>query len=369
MECRACHEEKLRHEFPTPTDLPDCEHPLLVCVRCLHSSKGCRVPGCAREFEEPELAMLRMALSACDIEFDKEQLALPTTPRAHAADAPAPEVAQLFTALTLVAMDGRESAIATTPDMYVADLKMLVQRQLGVPANLQRLIIDDVIMQNLDNSVPRRQALTVGHYVRSATRRVSLVRLLFAVRSDSDLDELTFDLNWGYPPTRGGRRDYLDGAAFIFDTNHAYKDFVCHAKTMAFDGKNAIDGIQHSGDLMDDARKIGHHFINMKLSSVPPHITTIYLTLSAWDSPTIGVFPNVKITLHDRRRPTEELSPPWPAAVAAPSKALIMCALERLGGDWEVVNVGEPSAGCEHDLFGPIIEMLERRRRVGARRV
>eukprot|EP00048_Salpingoeca_helianthica_P017731 m.238770 g.238770 ORF g.238770 m.238770 type:complete len:356 (+) comp22020_c0_seq1:86-1153(+) len=352
MECEKCKLEKLRSEFPTTTDLPGCEHPFLVCLQCLHTRERCRQ--CRRSFSASERAVLAAAYHKCDLVFDENlQLGTDMAPRGRAHT-------QAFSSLLVVGMDGKETEVAAEPTLSVADFKARIRTRLGKETGLQRLFYEGTNMKVYGEG---NTLHVLGDFVRGESRRVTLVVLLFSVTSESDLENITFDLHWGYPAGRG--RDYLDAACFVFDTANAYRDLVFYAKNVCDVAVARPDVLCHSGDLMDDARRTGHHYIRVNLRQLSPAISTLYLTLSAYNSPFVGNYPNIAITLRDARRPTEELAPPWQPTIAARSQSVIMCALVREGeGGWGVVAVGEAAPGNAHDLFATLIPVLERRPRL-----
>ena len=106
---------------------------------------------------------------------------------------------------------------------------------------------------------------------------IHLMLLLYAV--PSYLNEVVFDLYWGYP---AHGEDYLDASALMFSGKN------CAGVVDYRHRKRANGAIVHSGDLMDNFNQIGHHFITVELHNIPSRVTSIFFTLSAWDSPTIS---------------------------------------------------------------------------------
>jgi stress response protein SCP2 len=201
----------------------------------------------------------------------------------------------------------------------------------------------------------------LGDFVRSTNRRVTLIALLFAVSAQSNLHNITFDLQWNYPARS---EDYLDAACFVFDSDYVYKDVLFYGKKEADPSVCASDVMRHSGDLMDHVHRTGHHYITMDLRRMPANISTLFLTLSAYNSPTVSSYLPITITLRDTQAPTQELTPPWQPHIAA-SQSVIMCALVREGeGGWGIVPIGEGAPGTAHDLFSKLISELERRPRI-----
>ena len=92
--------------------------------------------------------------------------------------------------------------------------------------------------------------------------------------NDEALDHVIFDLFWGYP-TSG--RDYLDASVLIYK-GQSFQGLVDYRH-------GAYSGVSHSGDVMDDAKCLGHHTISVKLKSLPAAVNKLFFTLSAWNSP------------------------------------------------------------------------------------
>jgi hypothetical protein len=92
---------------------------------------------------------------------------------------------------------------------------------------------------------------------------------------------IRFDLSWGFP---GGVKDYLDGSAFAFSMKQKFRAFC------DYNHRTPTANVTHSGDLIDEAQKIGHHLISLDLEKLSGDVSAIYFTLSAWNCPTIAHF-------------------------------------------------------------------------------
>ena len=150
-----------------------------------------------------------------------------------------------------------------------------------------------------------------------------------------DLDKVIFDLFWGYPDSG---RDYLDASALIFSGETLLK---------VIDYRNGFweSCFRHSGDVMDDSKRLGHHTINVWISKIPSGVTKIFFTLSAWNSPNISKYKHPSLKFYDAKRPNQQLCSDT-MSHAAYSQAIIMCALCRVGGSsWKVYSLGELSPG------------------------
>lgn len=165
------------------------------------------------------------------------------------------------------------------------------------------------------------------------TTTLNLIVLLYAI--PDSFDHVIFDLFWGYP-TRG--RDYLDASVLIYSGNQL-QETADYCRTWRFSG-----AVYHSGDVMDDAKRLGHHTINVKLKSLPPNIDKLLFTLSAWNSPNISKYKNPSLRFFDAKEPTKQLCSDQ-MQNAAYSQAIIMCSLSKIDGMWNVFSLRTPSAG------------------------
>ena len=147
------------------------------------------------------------------------------------------------------------------------------------------------------------------------------------------LDNVIFDLFWGYP-TRG--RDYLDASVLIYSGSsfQTVVDYRCRA----------FSGVTHSGDVMDDVKRLGHHTINVKLKSLPSSVDKLFFTLSAWNSPDISKYKNPSLRFFDAKEPNKQLCSDQ-MQHAAHSQAIIMGSLCKINHSWKVLSLRKQSAG------------------------
>lgn len=162
------------------------------------------------------------------------------------------------------------------------------------------------------------------------------------------LNKVVFDLYWGYP-TSG--IDYLDASALLF-SGSTYIEVVdyCH-------GSQTSNAIKHSGDLMDDFNKLGHHIINVELQKIPVNVTNIVFTLSAWSSPTISYYKNPSLKFYEQSNPSKMLCTEQ-IKKAGHRQAIVMCSLSRRGGQWFVDGNGALSDGNARQ-YGPLISTIQ----------
>ena len=112
-------------------------------------------------------------------------------------------------------------------------------------------------------------------------------------------------------------------------------DYRCSASCAA---------VRHSGDVMDDVKRLGHHTINVSIKSIPFYINKLVFTLSAWNSPNISKYPNPSLRFFDAKFPDKQLCSDE-MKHAAYSQAIIMCSLSNKGGQWQVFSLKTRSGG------------------------
>ena len=158
--------------------------------------------------------------------------------------------------------------------------------------------------------------------------------LLYAI--PEDFDEVIFDLFWGYPQ-RG--KDYLDASILLYSGSN----FV---EVVDYNNRKSQSclAVTHSGDVMDNEKKLGHHTINVSIKSIPRQINKLVFTLSAWNSPNISKYPNPSLKFFDAKFPDKQLCSDE-MSHAAYSQAIIMCCLSHKGGGWQVFSLKHLSAG------------------------
>ena len=149
-------------------------------------------------------------------------------------------------------------------------------------------------------------------------------------------DHVIFDLFWGYPHQG---RDYLDASVFLYNES-TFIEVVDFRHTAS----KSCSAVKHSGDVMDDANRLGHHTIDVWIKSIPAHINKIVFTLSAWRCPNISKYPNPSLRFFDAKFPDKQLCDDE-MSHAAYSQAIIMCCLKKRGSEWQVFSLKSLSAG------------------------
>ena len=186
---------------------------------------------------------------------------------------------------------------------------------------------------------PDNKEATLSTYNVKSGDTVHLMVLLYAV--PSNLNKVVFDLHWGYPPNG---RDYLDASALVF-TGKTFVEVVDYTKR----GKTVGEAICHSGDLMDDNNRIGHHIIHVELQKIPANVTNVFFTLSAWNSPTISHFKNPSMKFFELSNPTKMLCTDQTKS-AGHRQAIVMCSLTRRGGSGMLIAMAPSPVGMQSSM-------------------
>lgn len=177
---------------------------------------------------------------------------------------------------------------------------------------------------------------------------IHLMIVLYAI--PQNFDHVIFDLFWGYPSSG---KDFLDASCLLFSGKS-------HVGTVDYSRPNRIfsgNSIRHSGDVMDDYSRIGHHTIEVRLKTIPANVTHLYFTLSAWNSPTIAHFPNPSLRFFEASDKQKNLCETR-FTHARHSQAVIMCSVRRLPNGWKIFESGKLSAGNAGN-YKPLIATLQ----------
>lgn len=159
-----------------------------------------------------------------------------------------------------------------------------------------------------------------------------LVVLLYAI--PEAFDHVIFDLYWGYPFSG---RDYLDASCLLYQGTHFLN--------LADYNNRYIDGISHSGDVMDNRKCIGHHTIHVYFKRIPSNVTHLFFTLSAWSCPNIARYPNPSLKFYEADNKEKDLCKTT-FTHAGNSQAVVMCSVSKNSqGRWEIYESGKLSAG------------------------
>lgn len=218
-----------------------------------------------------------------------------------------------------------------------------------------------VFQTRLSNSNPA----TLKDFCVKPNSKIQLVRLLYAI--PQNIDKVVFDLNWEYPTETDllegtEKRDYLDASCLIFEGEKCVRtiDFVqknalMQAMLQKYKNKGIKQqewGVKHSGDRMDDRKRIGHHFIDVSINDIPENVTNLFFVLSAWNAPTISRYPNPSLSFYEKSNPEANLCSTT-FTHASDHSAVVMCSLSRSKNGWVVYENGQTSSGNAKD-YDPI---------------
>lgn len=195
------------------------------------------------------------------------------------------------------------------------------------------------------------------------------MKLLYAI--PQNFDKVVFDLNWEYPTDAkllegNEKRDYLDASCLIYQGEECVRtiDFMQTnelMQEMLVRYRNIMTtewGVKHSGDHMDDKNRKGHQFIDVSIKEIPDKVTNMFFVLSAWNAPTISMYPNPSLSFYDKSKPLNNLCS-TSFTHALDYSAVVMCSLSRTKNGWVVYENGQTSSGNAKD-YGPIKRCVKR---------
>lgn len=322
MFCELCKQKKLRREFPTKTLIDECNHAALHCLRC--------VTRVVKEENKCSQCLQHVAIDNPNYcEFVKTlQRLFPEAPRCLTGKE---EVIQedIDQTISVVMLGGDSTVLEYNPNMTIQELKIYIQEKLGPIPDKQRLIYKGKEIRMNKNTI----LATLQDYNIRPFSTLHLIVVLFDI--PESFDQVIFDLFWGYPRNK---RDYLDASVLIYS-----------GKKLAYiaDYRHKVffnDAVCHSGDVIDDEKREGHHTIDVKLKSLPVEVDKLFFTLSAWNSPNISKYKDPRLRFFDAREPDVQLCRDQ-LQDAAQSQAVIMSSLSRIDGGWKVCRSLTLSAG------------------------
>jgi len=226
-------------------------------------------------------------------------------------------------------LDGQTHEVTVNVLLTVSDLKTKISTATGVGKKFQRLLSGDTEILEYRSGIQT----TLQDYQIKQGSVVQLLRLLYEFANTSNLNNITFDLIWGFPKQG---RDYLDATCMMYEGMN-YKTIV------DFTTKEQL-GVTHSGDVMDTTAKTGKHIIKISLKEVAKNISHLYFILSAWNTPSIIDFKLPSVKFFDNNAPDVPLNE-YSIPSAGESQAVIMCCLLRCDEGWRVMALGRKSPG------------------------
>lgn len=321
--CKQCGIEKLSNEFPPVTVSDECDHPPLACLRCVvdfcQKNEKCPHPGCSISVPQnfPTIQWFKAILD----EMFREYEAVYTPP--------APKVTGKEN-LNITVLNGDSTHIPYYSFMPMSEVQMYINSKLNIPPNKQKILFEDKEVK-IFKSNGQPSTLSDNNIPPYAT--LYLVVLLYAI--PEAFDHVVFDLYWGYPSSG---RDYLDASCLVYQgTQFLYLE--------DFRRRRNINGISHSGDLMNDYTRTGHHTIHVYLKQIPSNVTHLFFTLSAWRSPNIARYPNPSLKFYEASNIKKDLCKTT-FTHASNSQAVVMCSVSKNSqGRWEIYESGKLSAG------------------------
>ncbi|CAG8707966.1 6567_t:CDS:2, partial [Funneliformis mosseae] len=348
MKCTNCKVDKLSQEFPPDVISKNCFHVPNFCLRCVIEHL------CVQKQNEAQQTCPECEAILSIEEFEDLDLAWEKAPfRIHIEKISEPEPTTEYTQngndlkgdFYIVLLNGTKLKFGLESIKNVLSLKEAINKQTTIEIDKQKLIYKGVELQTYSThgKTPRQ----LSEYSIVAECHIQLLVLLYSISKELSINALTFDLFWEYP--RDKRRDFLDGTCLIYtDTGSNSHIFDYKRKTLV-----DIPSMDHSGDVVNDAARRGHHRITANLAEMPSNVTKLYFVLSSWSSPNIGCFPNPSFKMFDPSNPNVQLCS-YSISSAASSRAVIMCVVSKnREGYWNVFEVGKLSDGNARN-YAPI---------------
>ncbi|XP_013410155.1 uncharacterized protein LOC106173543 [Lingula anatina] len=323
MKCYICRKDKLSKEFPRVTLTNSCDHAPLHCLRCLIEC-----------VETKESCPCGQSVQKSDRRFKQFKTAFNCLfpvylPSNQVSDVPAAST-KTGDRIAIVQLDGEGTTIPFQATMTVLELKQQIEKSLKHKASKQRLIHNEkeLKVRLQDGSLARLSDYNVQPH-----NTIHLMVLLYAI--PDHFNEVVFDLFWGYPSSGC---DYLDASCLVYSGGN-----FCSV----IDYRNRAspnNAIWHSGDVLNDFTKTGHHTINVKLKNLPSNISHLFFTLSAWNSPNISKYPSPSLNFFEASNKSKSLCNTT-FVHAGLSQAVIMCSVSRVDGAWQIFESGKLSRG------------------------
>ena len=323
MICKLCGEDKLSKEFPHAHLIEECsEHPLLHCLRCVTNAikNNSKCSQCGIDVGED------------NIQYKKYVATLGFLfPAVEADEGVYESVDDSTSHVVITTLSGERTTLIYDPEQTIMSVKDVVEKDLKTPFSNQCLLFNEIELKLKGQD---DQLLKIKDYEIPPNSTIYLLVLLYAI--PENFDNVVFDLFWGYPE---GKKDYLDASVFLYSDTE-FVEVVDYNDRAS----KSCSAVQHSGDVMDNIKRLGHHTINVSIKSIPAQINKLVFTLSAWNSPNISKYPNPSLKFFELKFPDRQLCSDE-MSHAAHSQAIIMCSLTKRGGGWQVFSLKHLSAG------------------------
>ncbi|CAG8460819.1 17373_t:CDS:10 [Acaulospora morrowiae] len=340
MKCSKCSLDKLSREFPSDIVSQKCGHVSTYCLKCLmnhfQAPKDTRqCPECQAVLTQKEIRDLNNSWEKAPFRIDIENISQIKSSNSKNDSELSVSGNATAGSFYVVLLNGQKMKFELENLKTVIALKEALKVQTGVEVSKQKLIHKGVEMNSYNTG---RVQNSLGEYGIASDSHIQLIVLLYSISKELSVQNLTFDLFWGYPVTGC---DYLDGTCMLYMGNTNWRKFDYQSTAYP-----DIRDMKHSGDVMDHVNRRGHHRITANLANLPENVTKLYFILSSWNSPNIGHFPNPSFKMYDTMTPHINLCT-YTIQSAASSQAVIMCCVGKnsLDGTWAVYEVGKLSNG------------------------
>ncbi|XP_071133210.1 uncharacterized protein [Mytilus edulis] len=337
MSCIVCNKVKLSNfkEFAPANASDECDHACLTCLRCLvngiENNGKCPYPGCSQEISKDcnQIILFKEILAQL---FKKYETTYSPTVN-HDSDE---------TFINVIGLTGESTRIQYTPNLTVRELKKRINQFLRIEPSKQKLLYES---REMNNDSSNGRSATLGNYGIKPNVSVSMVICLYSI--PEQFNNVVFDLYWAYP---WHGREYLNASCLMFSGTSFYG--VCDF------ARQPHHSVRHSGDIMDNKKRIGHQSIVVYLHYIPSEVTHLFFTLSAWRCPNLSTYNKTSLKFYEASRPDESLCK-TKFKHAKHSQAVIMCSVSREEGKWEIYQSGELSGGNVR-RYGPLKETIKR---------
>ncbi|CAG8534104.1 5674_t:CDS:2 [Paraglomus occultum] len=343
MKCTNCKIDKLSNEFPSAVLTERCDHVSSHCLRCLidllkkQKEGEYECPECKTAVSRDDFKQLTDAWEDASFKLDVSQIGRQHLVANLKAANNKEEIVQKGD-IYVVLLNGERIVIDYSVVSTVLALRQQIYAKNRIEIAKQKLVYNGVELMDYTNE--NRATKLVDYGIR-ANSHIQLIVILYEITQAESVKNLVFDLDWGFP---ANHPDYLDGTCFLYTGNQYWRKYDYQSVFYP-----ATPSMRHSGDVIDNANKRGHHKITAKLDELPLEVTLLFFILSSWDSPTIGHFKTPKFHLFDQEHPDKNLCS-YELKKAANTQAVIMCCVARTAhGMWNVIQVGAESAGNAKD--------------------
>eukprot|EP00045_Choanoeca_perplexa_P007365 m.66210 g.66210 ORF g.66210 m.66210 type:complete len:365 (+) comp14044_c0_seq5:166-1260(+) len=348
VDCLECSKSKLSQEFDSRP--LECGHLHRVCCQCLLESGSesldqapiitcghCRLEQSLPNWPERRS---RYASLLASLEVQVNQLVTqqvineaPTAYDVTALAATGHVVVKL--------LSGVEATIAFKGSMSTIEFMQAASVALQKEANKLRVYRQGEEIQHSDDVKLANYQLTDGD-------RLTAVALLVEV--DVGVQHLRFDLQWDFP---AAGEDYLDGSCFLYEKDSMLKvvDFQHRHSGIEARNERGQYAVTHTGDQVQG--RGCQHGIEVRTSVIPPTATHLFFSLSAYNSPTIGVFPNPGVKIFEPLADGDVRNlGGYHIERAGDQQAVVMCAMYRGHLGWRVVEVEKFCTGNVREYDG-----------------